>query len=574
MQRLFLLSPIGIALFPVLNLATANANLITLSQLIQAAAIVFLVAGSIVGLVAWVSRSIPYTTAVTTIAAILFFSYGWIYEWLTPVVSDSQIIGNPVFAHGSLMALAFAILVTSARKLWLIRERLGPFQVSLAVTAFVALAPSLFTLAGNPGFAKPSAAEGLPDWLSLGYEFEVVPPLEKETIERPDIYYIILDGYSRHDTLMDLLGFDNSDFLAQLEDRGFFVARESHSNYALTFLSLASSLNLRYVNDIGEAILESGSLSRAPFYSLIQEPVAAHFLKSKGYQYVTISTLWSGTETSPIADHRYEYSRIFSGEFSNMLSRTTMLRPLVPGVAEQHLFTFEKLAEIPLIAGPTFSFTHFILPHSPYVFDRNGGITDDHSLVQFAKPVTNASTSAIDSARTRIADLAASARDPKNQAIPWAEFAWPDGDNENPPKELSGYLEQVRFVNRKIIESIDHIIANSPVSPVIILQGDHGTATTQGSLEKGPHPRERMPILNAYRVPDKVRRRLHERMTPVNTFRVLFSSMFDADFPRLADASFYSWYGNTYLFREVPQETLGPKGRSRRGRGQGTRRTR
>ena len=54
---------------------------------------------------------------------------------------------------------------------------------------------------------------------------------------KPDIYYIILDGYSRDDTLQDFFDYDNSQFLKALEDMGFYVARCSQSNYAQTQLS-------------------------------------------------------------------------------------------------------------------------------------------------------------------------------------------------------------------------------------------------------------------------------------------------------------------------------------------------
>ena len=52
------------------------------------------------------------------------------------------------------------------------------------------------------------------------------------TGHRPNIYYIILDGYARADVLRDLYGFDNSEFIADLQERGFFVAHRSTSNYA------------------------------------------------------------------------------------------------------------------------------------------------------------------------------------------------------------------------------------------------------------------------------------------------------------------------------------------------------
>lgn len=61
----------------------------------------------------------------------------------------------------------------------------------------------------------------------------------------PDIYYIVLDGYGRADVLEELYGHDNGPFLDGLRDRGFYVADEAYSNYAVTPLSLAGTLNMR-----------------------------------------------------------------------------------------------------------------------------------------------------------------------------------------------------------------------------------------------------------------------------------------------------------------------------------------
>jgi len=62
----------------------------------------------------------------------------------------------------------------------------------------------------------------------------------------PDIYYIILDQYPRYDVLEEKYGFDNSEFNNHLTELGFYIADRSFSNYSLTELSLASSLNFQY----------------------------------------------------------------------------------------------------------------------------------------------------------------------------------------------------------------------------------------------------------------------------------------------------------------------------------------
>ena len=59
--------------------------------------------------------------------------------------------------------------------------------------------------------------------------------------EMPDIYYIILDGYLRSDYLEEYFGHDNSPFLTELEQRGFYIVASSRSNYLNTYYSLNTS---------------------------------------------------------------------------------------------------------------------------------------------------------------------------------------------------------------------------------------------------------------------------------------------------------------------------------------------
>ena len=93
--------------------------------------------------------------------------------------------------------------------------------------------------------------------------------LEKNNISPPDIYYIILDAYGRSDVLQTTYGIDNSVFLSQLQELGFYVAECSMSNYAQTELSLSSSLNLNYLQSHGNTFTP-GKNNDALLISLIK----------------------------------------------------------------------------------------------------------------------------------------------------------------------------------------------------------------------------------------------------------------------------------------------------------------
>ena len=55
--------------------------------------------------------------------------------------------------------------------------------------------------------------------------------------ERPDIYYIILDGHARSDILKELYDYDNSEFINYLTGKGFYVASPRSADELVTWLA-------------------------------------------------------------------------------------------------------------------------------------------------------------------------------------------------------------------------------------------------------------------------------------------------------------------------------------------------
>ena len=138
------------------------------------------------------------------------------------------------------------------------------------------------------------------------------------------------------------------------------------------------------------------------------------------------------------------------------------------------------------------------MPHPPYVLDRDGNVVLEQSTVR---------------------------------------GQWGGAANEH------GYLEQLRYANDRLLDTIDAILATSTTRPVIILQGDHGTWSSRFDPAVTPHDvaTERMSILNAYLVPDAVRAELYPSITPVNSFRAIDRVLFEEPADPLPDES---WYGD------------------------------
>jgi hypothetical protein len=114
------------------------------------------------------------------------------------------------------------------------------------------------------------------------------------------------------------------------------------------------------------------------------------------------------------------------------------------------------------------------------------------------------------------------------------------------------YREQLTWANERIIEFVDRALdVPEGEEPVIILQADEGPypggfARDQDTfdwLEATPEEiQEKYGILNAVHLPgvDAEAAGIHARMSPVNTFRIVFREYFGADLPLLPDRVYLS----------------------------------
>ena len=448
---------------------------------------------------------------------VLFYTYGYAYEgvadagWLRRSTADRVLL--PVF---SAAALGAAVICWRARgDLRMPTTLAGAMAVAMIVLSLGQLA--IFrTSTASPARWEEGALEAMTPT-------RVGPPAPPATHNEhmPDIYYIVLDGYAGSDVLDRFYHHDNADFEWQLRRRGFYIARKSRSNYARTHLSMASSLNSIYLDPLAD-LLGRDSLSHAASHWLIKNNWAGRFLRSKGYRYAQIYTNWAGTESSDIADMDFAYApRWMGSEFAFLLLGTTPLHGLRPDLAGFHHFGFQTIAEVADAPGPTFLLAHLLLPHNPYIFDRQGNVRMDVPL------------------HLR-----------KNTGVKKALSGGRAG---------SDYINQLVFLNGVILEIVDEILARSEVPPVIILQGDHGWSQTDYLVRSQAEfrtfkRRARMSILNAYLVPGQIGKKLYPEITPVNTFRLIFSHLFDAELELLPDRCYYSTREFPFTWSDVTSE--------------------
>jgi glycosyltransferase A (GT-A) superfamily protein (DUF2064 family) len=147
----------------------------------------------------------------------------------------------------------------------------------------------------------------------------------------------------------------------------------------------------------------------------------------------------------------------------------------------------------------------------------------------------------------------------------------PNGESLNPEflsigaaswDNKSGYVNQIQYINKKVIETIDQILQKNDIQPVIIIQGDHGTPTQLGggglrwNNINDDSIRERASIFIAYYFPGLESDIIYEGITPVNNFRVVLNNYFNGNYELLEDRVFFSTYQEMLNFSDVTKITL------------------
>jgi len=328
----------------------------------------------------------------------------------------------------------------------------------------------------------------------------------------PDIYYIIPDTYARADVLKELYDYDNSEFINFLKGKGFSVLSDSKSNYQNTMISIPSTLNMDYLDNLlPETIREDD------FKNMVQNSRVQQFLKERGYKIIYFDSGYGITSYNKYADIKFNSSYI--NDFSRQIIETSVLKyflvkrklfgfSIKNEERKRILYSIDKLKEIPEmeVGGPKFVFLHINSPHTPFLFDRNG----------------------------------------KDVDVDWYSVTSPEEYN-------SLWLDQLIFISGQLRSAVEEILARSKTEPIIVIQSDHGLEVmAQGSPEEffqsDTFTEARIKNFSAFYLPGNKKKTLPNNLTNVNTFRFIFKNYFNADF-NLLENKIYRYFDYSLLKR-------------------------
>jgi len=481
---------------------SVNSNELPLIQIVRPIIITMTVVVLIIIAAYFLTKDIHRSALLSTSCFILFFYYGYLFE------------NRNSITFGLLIILIF-IMISLLRWKYIKKTSLLTKYINI-VSIFMFIVP------GNHIYKT-----GINIHLIDIFDTRLID-VEGRSVKVPgnvnsksDIYYIIVDGYTRSDILQEYFDTNNSDFIQFLHDIGFYVANQSQCNYMQTVLSVASSLNMRYFefDPKMSRIANRGVLIEAIHHSRLRRE-----LEDLGYTTVVISSGWLFTDIrdadiyqSPYPDAPMYFENFWLGETAfPLINKLIGLNiPLMSYDTHREYISYSltALSESANLVGPKLVFAHIMAPHPPFVFNDHG--------------------------------------QPINPRYPY--FL---GDANGFPGSRSeyktGYTNELIYFNKQLELMLTNIFNNSDTQPIIILQADHGSGVyTNWESDESTCLKERFSILNAIYLPLGGEKALYPTLSPVNTFRIILDYYFGTQLGLYPDLHYFSTRSHPYNFIDV-----------------------
>jgi hypothetical protein len=479
------------SLYPVIALLQANLGQIRAADVLRPAGTCLLLGIVIFIFLLLITRNPQKAGIFSAILLIVFFSYGFLYQSLQNASEPFNLL-----AHHKIL-LSILVVLLAGIFFWLIRR-----------STAVHLVHQIILVMGIAAVAIPSFQIAF--WL---VQNNILPSISKDDHQvlagvktgdpnsRPDIYYIILDSYTRQDTMKNGIGYDDSTFLDQLRALGFYVADCAQSNYSQTHLSLTSTLNMTYIHGVIDENGQKGPVLYKSWRKSFQQSMVTETLKSQGYRLMTFESNypWLTFDGAQMIPLNLNGITPFEGLLMDQSVISAVPDSYLTGIDQDAInkrkyqsieYVLNRTEQLPADAGPKFVFIHMSVPHPPFVFGPDG---------QFQTVAGDKS-----------------------------EF----DDNYTSADYLQGYKNQSMFISQRIMGVLKALIADSAQLPIIIVQGDHGPSHLTDN--------DRMNILNAIYLPGASKDVFYPTMSPVNSFRVIFNTYFGEDLSLLPDTAYYT----------------------------------
>ncbi len=320
---------------------------------------------------------------------------------------------------------------------------------------------------------------------------------EKLVKHKPNVYLLLFDEYAGLQSLKDSFNYDNSPFYEQLRNDSFQIM-PIFSNYSITAFSMSSLFQMNYLKNLQNTTTVGWKQTQQCMLDIKNAPVFNHF-KNFGYDVKSFSMFEVldnkslGANQFLLAHHRVLTHKMFhnvflkdvgfnftNGRFASLFFQKLFLAdlPAYSNTAESKMLnTLENKT------NPQFVYTHFLMPHYPFLYDSSG---NKNALQTIFK-----------------------------------DRAWLVKED---------YISYLKYCNKKMVEMERKIIEKDP-GAIIILLSDHGFRY------EGSH-NDKSEFNNFCAVRNLSTSNNHSTATisNVNLFRYIFNTTYKQSIPYLTDS--------------------------------------
>ncbi|MEJ2562145.1 MAG: hypothetical protein P8Z42_05585 [Anaerolineales bacterium] len=290
-----ILQVVAVALMPVLALLGVNADRVELAWIVRPSLIYLALAAILFVGIKKISKGWKTSAVTSSLLLLGLLQSGRIPSWMTSALTtlfgsrfagiqeDENRIALTIMFLVPLCLVIGIIFTIHKRASWLrmMDVLINILVLSSIITSAILIGRHIVTVMKFDTKRNTNAAT----------EVE----RKEDAAALPDVYYLILDAYGRADVLREIYGYDNSGFLDFLESEGCYVARDSIANYTKTALSLITSLNLDYVQNVIPET-EPRTVPASVLSSYLNQNLVMQTFKEMGYNIVTFESGFSLTD--------------------------------------------------------------------------------------------------------------------------------------------------------------------------------------------------------------------------------------------------------------------------------------
>lgn len=320
--------------------------------------------------------------------------------------------------------------------------------------------------------------------------------------KHPNIYFLLFDEYLGNKFLQKNYNYDNKKLKSFLTKNDFFIPGLSRSNYNYTPVSMASILNMNYLE--GKTIKENiatvdGAMGIAAG-NLIKKANAINFLRKNNYRIVNLSqfqidkapeiiTSYNTIPTKREIISQQTFFNLILRKFGWYIDNEKWLDLIHFDMHDHKHYNHDTKEELIRKSrpdsniSPQFVYAHFYMPHFPFLKDSLGR---DINLKYLMKLITDIDT--------------------KNS-------------NNNTYKLAHDlYLSYIKYTNIVLMDMVDKVIKNDP-NAILMIMSDHGLRMEAQEMIFNNQFYIRIPGSDYSNWPDTV--------DAVNAFRLLFNNEFN-----------------------------------------------